>query len=75
MSLRDVQDSDLSVFFEHQQDPDAYRMAAFAPRDRDAFLKHWRVTVLGDASAGKQTVLINGTVAGNVVSWNQGAQR
>jgi hypothetical protein len=36
--LRDVMEDDLPLFFEQQLDPEANRMAAFAPRDRDAFL-------------------------------------
>jgi len=44
LSLRDVVDDDLSVFFEHQCDPEANYMAAFTakdPGDRAAFLAHW----------------------------------
>lgn len=57
MPLRDVQDSDLLIFFEHQADPDAGRMAAFVAREWSAFMTHWRVKVLGDASAGKKTIV------------------
>lgn len=67
--LRDVTESDLPVFLEHQLDPEANRMAAFAPRDRDAFMAHWRTNVLGDDSAVVKTVVFDGRVAGNVVSW------
>ena len=38
--LRDVEESDLPFFFEHQLDPEATRMAAFSARDRKAFLAH-----------------------------------
>ena len=38
--LRDVEEDDLPVFFEHQLDPEATRMAAFSARDRKAFLAH-----------------------------------
>ncbi len=37
--LRDVTDDDLPLFFEHQLDPDATRMAAFPARDRDVALR------------------------------------
>ena len=33
--LRDVEEDDLTIFFEHQRDPVANEMAAFAARDRD----------------------------------------
>ena len=39
--LRDVIDSDLPTFFEHQRDPEAVRMAAFRSRDHEAFMTHW----------------------------------
>jgi hypothetical protein len=45
--LRDVAEGDLPLFFEHQIDPDANRMAAFTARNRDAFMAHWN-KILGD---------------------------
>lgn len=46
ISLREVQESDLPIFFEQQLDPEAARMAAFPARDRDAFMAHWRKGVV-----------------------------
>jgi RimJ/RimL family protein N-acetyltransferase len=66
--LRDVTESDLPVFFEHQFDPEANRMAAFPARDRDAFMSHW-FKILADDSLVKKTVVVDGEVAGNVVSF------
>ena len=62
-------DSDLPVFFEHQRDPKATRMAGFGPRDRDAFMSHWKNRVLGDEAVLARTVVADGEVAGNVVSF------
>ena len=62
-------EDDLPVFFEHQRDPEANRMAAFPPRDRDAFMAHW-TTILRDASVVVRTVLLDGEVAGNVVAFD-----
>lgn len=73
--LRDVRDDDLPIFFAHQQDPEASRMAAFVAREWDAFITHWRVNVLGDGRAGKQTIVVDGEVAGNVVSWDHDGGR
>ena len=70
LELRDVLDSDLPILFEHQWDPEANRMAAFPARERDAFLAHWRGKVLVNPSNGRKTVLVDGHVAGYVVSWN-----
>jgi RimJ/RimL family protein N-acetyltransferase len=68
--LRDVIESDLPVLFEQQQDPDANQMAAFPARDHDAFMAHW-AKILGDNTVGKKTILFDGQVAGNIVSFEQ----
>jgi RimJ/RimL family protein N-acetyltransferase len=72
--LRDVVETDLDAFFEHQSDPGASRMAAVPARDRDAFTGHW-ARVLSDEAVTKKTVLVDGDVAGNVVSWEQDDRR
>ncbi len=74
VSLRDVLASDLPIFFEHQRDPDAARMAAFPSREREPFMAHW-ARILADQSIVKQTILVDGQVAGNVVSFEQAGQR
>ncbi len=72
--LRDVTEDDLPIFFEHQLDPDATHMAAFPARERDAFMVHW-TKILGDKAVIKKTILFNGKVAGNIVSWEQSSER
>ncbi len=74
MTLRPVSEEDLPLFFEHQRDPDALRMAAFASRERDAFLTHWRTKVLRPEHMTR-TILVDGRAAGYVCSWDQDAQR
>jgi RimJ/RimL family protein N-acetyltransferase len=68
--IRDVQDADLDVFFAHQLDPEATRMAAFPARDRDAFMAHW-AKIRADDTAVQQTVVVDGQVAGNLGCWEQ----
>jgi RimJ/RimL family protein N-acetyltransferase len=75
MALRDVTEDDLPIFFEHQREPEANRMAAFPARDRDAFMMHWRTKVLGSSSGEKKTIVVDGEVVGNIVSWEQDGQR
>ena len=44
IELRDVKRSDIPIFFEHQLDEEANRMAAFTsenPADREAWDKRW----------------------------------
>lgn len=71
VTLRDVIEADLPVFFEFQRDPVANEMAAFPARDREAFTEHWTSNVLGNDAARKQTVLLDGEVVGNILSWEQ----
>lgn len=71
VSLRDVTEDDLPLFFKHQLDPDANQMAAFAaknPSDRDAFLARW-IGMLNNEIIVKKTVLADGLVAGHVMSF------
>lgn len=73
--LRDVIEDDLPIFFEHQCDPEAHRMAGFRPREHDAFMLHWRTKVLADPAARKRTIVVEGRVAGNIGSWDDDGKR
>jgi RimJ/RimL family protein N-acetyltransferase len=64
--LRDVVQSDLPVFYEHQRDPEANRMAAVPARDRAAFDAHWQKILAGD-EVTRKTIVLDGEVAGNIV--------
>jgi RimJ/RimL family protein N-acetyltransferase len=66
--LRDVAETDVPIFFEHQLDPEATRMADFPARDAEAFNAHWE-RILRDDTLTKKTIVYEGQVAGNVVSW------
>jgi RimJ/RimL family protein N-acetyltransferase len=72
--LREVRDDDLAIFFEHQEDPDANRMANVDARDRNAFMAHW-AKILRDETVVLRTVEVEGLVAGNVVSWEHDGER
>lgn len=77
VALREVTDADLPIFFEQQLDPEANHMAAFSardPSDRDAFMAHWR-KILADDSIIKRTILFEGHVAGNIVSFEHEGKR
>jgi RimJ/RimL family protein N-acetyltransferase len=75
LTLREMSEVDLPIFFEYQQEPDAKRMAAFPEIERVAFMAHWREQVLGNAGVQKKTIVVDSNVAGNVVSWEQSGQR
>jgi RimJ/RimL family protein N-acetyltransferase len=68
MTLRAVSEADLDAFFEHQRDPAATAMADFPARDREAFDAHW-ARLLRDGSVVARTIVVDGAVAGNLVSF------
>ena len=75
--LRDMTESDLPVFFEHQLDADARHMAAFTSKDstdRAAFQTHWARN-LGNTSNLNKTIVVDGQVAGHVSSFEMDGQR
>ncbi len=75
MPLREVLPSDLPVFYEHQADPDALRMAGMPGRDRGTFVTHWQTTVLGQPSVVVRTVLHEGNVAGTINTFESEGRR
>lgn len=74
VSLREVTEDDVEIFFEHQRDEESNRMAAFPARDHDAHTAHWRKIVVGEGNVTK-TVVAGGRVVGNVVSWEADGRR
>lgn len=71
--LREVTQTDLPVFFEHQQEPTAVHMAAFTaedPADKDAFEAHW-TRILSDDTVTVKTILLEGHVAGHVAKFER----
>ncbi|MDP2139119.1 MAG: GNAT family N-acetyltransferase [Candidatus Didemnitutus sp.] len=73
VSLRPVTMDDLPVFFVHQLDPEATKLAAFPSRDRDAFFTHWTTNILGNPAAVNRTILAGDQVAGNIGAWTDAA--
>jgi RimJ/RimL family protein N-acetyltransferase len=74
VSLRPVTANDVPQLFEHQLDPDAARMAAFPPRDYDAFCSHWQA-ILHDPSVMALAVTQGSEVLGYVASFNDESAR
>ena len=72
--LREVTESDLPILFEQQLDPEATAMAAFPSRHREAFMAHW-ARIMADEKGIIRTVLFNGQVAGNILSWEMEGER
>ncbi|WP_327716338.1 GNAT family N-acetyltransferase [Streptomyces sp. NBC_00490] len=76
ITLREVHDSDLPVFFRQMNDPEALHMAAFTsqdPTDRDAFDAHWKRIRASDAV--HRTVLVDGDVVGSASVYGEPNER
>jgi RimJ/RimL family protein N-acetyltransferase len=74
VTLREVREDDLPIFFAHQSDAEAHAMANFPPRAHDPFMAHW-AKILVDATNLVRTVEVDGAVAGNIVSWVHEGER
>ena len=75
--LREIIDSDLTIFFQHQQDEGAVQMAAFTskdPADRDAFNAHWAKIRALDGVINR-SIEVDGKLAGHVASFEMFGER
>ncbi|GAA1984120.1 GNAT family N-acetyltransferase [Catenulispora subtropica] len=72
--LRAVLDADLPVFFEHQRDPAAARMAAATPATRREHTDLWR-TLRADPTATGRTIVVDDVVAGAITCWERWGER
>lgn len=68
--LRDVVDDDLEILLAYEHDPEAVARSRFVPREREAFLTHWRTRVLASPDSFVQAILVEGEVAGSIVAWD-----
>ena len=71
--LVEVTADHLPVLFEQQLDPEASRMAAFPPRDREAFMVHW-TRILADATLTTRAILVDGRLAGHIGAFAAGGE-
>ena len=74
VELREAVDEDLPILFEHQRDPEANRMAAFPAREWGTFVAH-ESRVRSDRAITNRTIVVDGQVAGSVVSWTSDGER
>ena len=72
--LRAVTQADLPALFDNQRDPEATAMAAFPPRELDAFLAH-RAKIDADPSTVTRVIVIDDEVVGDILSWVQDGDR
>ena len=74
ISLRPVAEDDLEVFYQQQADPVASAMAVFPTREREVLFANWHRN-LAREDAVNRTILVDGAVAGHVVSWESDGRR
>jgi len=71
ISLRPICDSDLPIFFTHQQHQPALQMAAFVhedPSDRALFDTHW-AKLMGSDKILKRSIEADGRLVGHIMSF------
>ncbi|KOV69745.1 GNAT family N-acetyltransferase [Streptomyces sp. MMG1121] len=77
VTLREVRDGDLPLFFRQMTDPESVRMAAFTardPADRDAFDARWR-RMRASAGLVVRTVLADGEAVGSASVYGDPGER
>lgn len=75
--LRPVEPSDVPIFFAHASDPEALRVAAFAPpppADLEAYRARW-LRLLSSADTLARTVVHEGLVVGHLISFPRRGRR
>ena len=76
VTLRDVTEADLPLFYLHQADPAVAAMAGFRPRDEPTFYAHWREKVLPNPENRKHAIVTEtGEVAGNILAFDLHGKR
>ncbi|MER6917254.1 GNAT family N-acetyltransferase [Streptomyces sp. NPDC000594] len=78
VSLREVRDGDLAVFYAHGNDPQAVRMAAFTaddPSDRTRFDAHWARIRRDPAVVARTVVAAGGEAIGHVAVFGPPGER
>src|SRR5438876_4381372 len=75
--LREIEDRDLGVLFEHSSDRDAIRMAAFTSPEFDdgtSFERRW-ARLRSDSSTTNRVIEIDGRVVGHIASFDLEGRR
>lgn len=75
VTLRETVPDDVETFFAHQAEPEAVKRANFPAREREAFFTHWERKIFAVPENHAWTVLVDGRIAGNVLSWPQEGKR
>ena len=69
--LRPTIESDLTILFQQQLDPEAVAMSAYPAKDRGEFMRHWE-GILKNKNVIARTILYKEKIAGHVLCWKEG---
>jgi RimJ/RimL family protein N-acetyltransferase len=68
--LRNVLESDLSILFQQQLEPEAIAMSAYPSKDRGEFMRHWD-GILKNKSIIARTIIYKEKIAGHILCWKE----
>jgi RimJ/RimL family protein N-acetyltransferase len=74
VTIRDTQESDWPVLFEHQRDPASSAMAGVPAREWDAYIAHQQ-KIRADQANLLWTIVYDGQIAGNLMSFPHDGRR
>jgi len=74
VTIRETLESDWPALFEYQRDPVSSEMAGVPAREWDAYIAHQR-KISADETGLRQTILYDGQVAGDLVSFLRDGRR
>jgi len=74
VTLRDVLDSDLPLFYKYQRNERAIEMTSYPPRDLQAFQAHWD-KIQANTAIIIQTILFNEQVAGHILCFEVNGEK
>lgn len=74
ITVRQLTDDDLPQVYDYRRDAEAAAMAGVPVRELDQFLAH-QATVAADPANERRVILVDGEVAGDLVSWPQDGRR
>ena len=68
--LRNVLESDLSILFQQQLEPEAVAMSAYPSKDKGEFMRHWEGILMNKAIIAR-TIIYKEKIAGHILCWKE----
>ncbi|MEP7136713.1 MAG: GNAT family N-acetyltransferase [Chloroflexota bacterium] len=68
--LRNVLETDLSILFQQQLEPEAVAMSAYPAKDRGEFMRHWEGILKNKATIAR-TIIYKEKIAGHILCWKE----